>query len=90
MHPANNSKIVVALCADEAQGITGQVFHVSGGAVNCLTPWSAGELFYSENGWEPDDLLQELLERFPNGKAPIGMMAAMAEVGAGAAVPEQR
>jgi NAD(P)-dependent dehydrogenase (short-subunit alcohol dehydrogenase family) len=90
MDPANNSKIVVALCADEAQGITGQVFHVSGGAVNCLGPWSAGEMFFSEHGWEPDDLLQELLARFPEGKAPIGIMAAMAEVGGVAAAPERR
>ena len=82
MHPANNSKIVVALCADEAQGITGQVFHVHGGAINCLQPWHAGEMFYREDGWDPDELLQELLERFPDGKAPIGMLAAMAEVGA--------
>jgi NAD(P)-dependent dehydrogenase (short-subunit alcohol dehydrogenase family) len=89
MHPANNSKIVVALCADEAQGITGQVFHVSGGAVNCLTPWGPGEMFYSEDGWDPDDLLQEVLERFPDGRAPKGMMASMAEVGAGAAAPQR-
>jgi NAD(P)-dependent dehydrogenase (short-subunit alcohol dehydrogenase family) len=82
MHPAHNSKIVVALCADEAQGITGQVFHVRGGAVNCLLPWRAGEMFYREEGWDPDDLLHELVERFPEGKAPIGMLAAMAEVGA--------
>jgi hypothetical protein len=82
MHPAHNSKIIVALCADEAQGITGQVFHVRGGAVNCLLPWRAGEMFYREEGWDPDDLLHELVERFPEGKAPIGMLAAMAEVGA--------
>src|SRR5207237_5632679 len=43
--PRNNTPIVVALCADEAQSITGQVFHIFGGAVNMLTPWSPGELF---------------------------------------------
>ena len=43
--PANNSPIVVALCADEAQDITGQVFFVYGGAVNMLRGWEAGELF---------------------------------------------
>src|SRR3954453_14054053 len=32
--PANMSPLVVALCADEAQGITGQVFFVWGDAVN--------------------------------------------------------
>src|SRR4051795_2039353 len=43
--PANNSPIVAALCADDAQGITGQVFFVYGGAVNMLRGWEAGELF---------------------------------------------
>src|SRR5436309_6848494 len=36
LDPANNSPIVVALSADEAQEITGQVFFVYGGAINCL------------------------------------------------------
>ena len=42
MDPANNSPVVVALCADEAQDITGQCFFVYGGAVNVLQPWDAG------------------------------------------------
>ena len=45
LDPSNMSPLVVALCADEAQGITGQVFHVWGGAINALHGWSAGELF---------------------------------------------
>src|SRR5213083_2383866 len=55
--PANNSPIVVALCADEAQEITGQVFFVYGGAVNVLRGWEAGELFARDHGWDPDALL---------------------------------
>jgi NAD(P)-dependent dehydrogenase (short-subunit alcohol dehydrogenase family) len=79
--PANNSPIVVALCADEAQGITGQVFFVYGGSVNMLRGWEAGELFASENGWDPDALLGELLERLPDGAAPAGMLAGMQQAG---------
>jgi NAD(P)-dependent dehydrogenase (short-subunit alcohol dehydrogenase family) len=86
LDPSHNSKIVVALCADEAQGITGQLFHVAGGAVNCLQPWGPGEMFESADGWTPDDLLRELLDRFPEGRAPIGMAAAMSAVGARSAV----
>src|SRR5436190_23495523 len=67
LDPKHNSPIVVALCADEAQGITGQVFFVYGGAVNALRGWEAGELFLAEEGWEPDALLAELLARFPDG-----------------------
>jgi NAD(P)-dependent dehydrogenase (short-subunit alcohol dehydrogenase family) len=79
--PANNTPIVVALCADEAQGITGQVFHVFGGAVNMLRPWAAGELFEQAGRWNADELLAELLERLPDGAAPKGLIEQLEEVG---------
>jgi NAD(P)-dependent dehydrogenase (short-subunit alcohol dehydrogenase family) len=79
--PANNSPIVVALCADEAQDITGQVFFVYGGVVNILNGWQAGELFASDERWNPDALLQELRDRLPNGAAPPGMLASMHQAG---------
>jgi NAD(P)-dependent dehydrogenase (short-subunit alcohol dehydrogenase family) len=88
LDPANMSPVVVALCADEAQGITGQVFHVWGGAVNALRGWTAGELFDSPDGWEPDALLSELLARFPDGVAPAGIMAGMQAAG-GRSLPRQ-
>ena len=81
LDPANNSPIVVALCADEAQDITGQVFFVYGGAINCLRGWDAGELFVSDDGWDADSLLGELRDRFPEGAAPAGMMASMQKAG---------
>src|SRR5215468_1804793 len=67
LDPSNISTVVVALCADEAQAITGQVFHVWGGAVNALTGWSAGELFDAPEGWDSDALLGALVARFPDG-----------------------
>jgi NAD(P)-dependent dehydrogenase (short-subunit alcohol dehydrogenase family) len=80
--PGNNSPIVVALCADEAQDITGQVFFVFGGAVNMLRGWEAGELFTAGDArWDPDALLQELRERLPDGASPAGMLASMHEAG---------
>ena len=79
--PGNNSPIVVALCADEAQAITGQVFFVYGGVVNMLTGWQAGELFASDERWDPDLLLQELRDRLPDGVAPPGMLASMRQAG---------
>ena len=81
LDPANISPVVVALCADEAQDITGQCFHIWGGAVNALRPWDAGELFQSEQGWSADDLLAALLERYPGGAAPAGMAAGMQKAG---------
>jgi NAD(P)-dependent dehydrogenase (short-subunit alcohol dehydrogenase family) len=79
--PANNSPIVVALCADEAQDITGQVFFIYGGVVNMLSGWKAGELFANDERWEPDALLQELRDRLPDGAAPPGMLASMHQAG---------
>jgi NAD(P)-dependent dehydrogenase (short-subunit alcohol dehydrogenase family) len=79
--PANNSPIVVALCADEAQGINGQVFFVYGGVVNMLRGWEAGELFANETRWEPDALLRELQQRLADGAAPPGMLESMRRAG---------
>jgi NAD(P)-dependent dehydrogenase (short-subunit alcohol dehydrogenase family) len=79
--PANNSPIVVALCADEAQDITGQVFFIYGGVVNMLSGWEAGELFASDERWDPDALLLELRDRLPDGAAPPGMLASMHQAG---------
>jgi NAD(P)-dependent dehydrogenase (short-subunit alcohol dehydrogenase family) len=81
LDPANVSAVVVALCADEAQAITGQVVHVWGGAVNVLRGWSANELIDAPDGWEPDALLAELLARFPDGASPPGMLAGMQSAG---------
>jgi hypothetical protein len=70
LDPAHVSPIVVALCADEAQGITGQVFFIYGGSIDALQGWQSGEQFVSEDGWEPDALLGALLDRYPDGVSP--------------------
>ena len=81
LDPANISPVVVALCADEAQHITGQVLHVWGGAVNALHGWTAGELFAADGRWDADALLAAMRERFPGGVAPEGMVAGMQKAG---------
>jgi NAD(P)-dependent dehydrogenase (short-subunit alcohol dehydrogenase family) len=81
LDPSNMSPLVVALSADDAQNITGQVFHVWGGAINALQGWTAGELFSTDEKWDADALLGELLDRFPNGAAPAGMIAGMQAAG---------
>jgi hypothetical protein len=81
MDPANMSPVVVALCADEAQDITGQVLFLYGGSVNVLQGWSSGELVSRDDRWDADELLAELRERFPNGAQPAGMIEAMASAG---------
>jgi NAD(P)-dependent dehydrogenase (short-subunit alcohol dehydrogenase family) len=81
LDPGNMAPVVVALCADEAQDITGQCFFVWGGSVNVLRPWDAGELFAADERWDADALLVQLRERFPEGVAPEGMVAMMAKAG---------
>ena len=70
MDPGNMAPVVVALCADEAQDITGQVLFVYGGSVNFLQGWSPGELFARDGKWDADELLAELRGRYPNGAQP--------------------
>lgn len=76
LDPANISPVVVALCSDAAQNITGQCFFIYGNAINVLRPWDVGSFIRKDDGmWEPDELLAKLTETFPNGAAPEGMMA---------------
>jgi NAD(P)-dependent dehydrogenase (short-subunit alcohol dehydrogenase family) len=81
LDPGNIPPIAVALCADEAQAITGQCFFVYGGAVNVLRPWDVGELTATDGRWQAADFLAELKDRFPEGAAPAGMIAMMAKAG---------
>ena len=82
MDPANVAPVVVALCADAAQAITGQCFFVYGGAVSVLRPWDVGEQLVADGRWEPEALLDELTARFPEGAAPEAM-ALMQKASAG-------
>jgi NAD(P)-dependent dehydrogenase (short-subunit alcohol dehydrogenase family) len=81
LDPSNMSPIVVALCADAAQDITGQCFFVWGGSVNVLKPWDVGELIASDERWDADEFLRELKARFPDGAAPVGMVELMGRAG---------
>src|SRR5512133_2037725 len=67
LDPANIAPVVVALCADDAQDVTGQCFFVWGGAVNVLRPWDAGEAIVQDGRWDAGDFLAQLRARFPEG-----------------------
>ncbi|HVF52901.1 MAG TPA: SDR family oxidoreductase [Actinomycetota bacterium] len=86
MDPSNISPVVVALCADEAQDITGQCFFIYGGMINILKPWEAGTLLSKESKWEPEELLAAIKEKFPSGIAPDGMMPGMMKATGGQGV----
>jgi NAD(P)-dependent dehydrogenase (short-subunit alcohol dehydrogenase family) len=81
LDPANMSPIVVALCADETQAITGQCFFVWGGVVNVLRSWDVSEPLVAEGRWDADDLVAQLIERYPDGIGPPGMVEMMGRAG---------
>ncbi len=74
LDPKNISPVVVALCTDDAQSITGQCFFIYGGAINVLKPWDVGTVVKKDDYWDPDELAAKLKETFPSGIAPEGMM----------------
>lgn len=86
MDPANISPIVVALCTDDAQSITGQCFFVYGGVVNVLKAWDVGTLIKKDTKWDAEEFLARLKEKFPNGVAPEGMMPMMIKATGGEGV----
>ena len=86
MAPDNISPVVVALCTDQAQSITGQCFFVYGGVVNVLKPWDIGEALVTEEKWDPDELATQLTQKFPSGLTPEGMMPMMVKATGGSGV----
>jgi NAD(P)-dependent dehydrogenase (short-subunit alcohol dehydrogenase family) len=87
MDPGNISPVVVALAADEAQGITGQCLFVYGGVINVLKAWDSGIVLSKDSRWEAEELLGKLTDAFPNGIAPEGMMPMMLKATGGEGVP---
>lgn len=86
MDPANIAPVIIALCADDAQDITGQCFFVYGGVVNVLKPWAEGTLLSKDTKWDAEELLAKLKEAFPQGIAPEGMMPMMVKATGGGGV----
>lgn len=86
LDPSNISPVVVALCTDDAQNITGQCLFVYGGTINVLKPWDIGIVIKKDDGWKPDELVDKLKEAFPNGVAPEGMMNMMVKASGGEGV----
>ena len=86
LDPSHISPVVVALCSEAAQSITGQCFFVYGGNINVLKPWDIGTPIVKDGAWDPDELASKLTEVFPNGIAPEGMMAMMVKASGGEGV----
>jgi NAD(P)-dependent dehydrogenase (short-subunit alcohol dehydrogenase family) len=79
LDPSNISPVVVALCTDEAQAITGQCFFIYGSTINVLKPWDLGTALTKEGPWQPDELAAALKDSFPQGASPEGMMSMLSK-----------
>lgn len=62
--PENVAPLVVFLCSDEAAGITGQVFGITGGLVQLYQGWTPVAQTERGERWTPEDLAQRMPELF--------------------------
>jgi len=71
--PANISPLVVWLGSTDAQGVTGRVFEVEGGAISVADGWQHGAHVDKGARWEPSEVgtvVRELLAKAP-APAPV-------------------
>lgn len=64
--PHNVAPWVTFLGSDHAEAITGQIFVVYGGTVECMTPWPVKSSFSEERRWEPEELIVQARKLFPD------------------------
>ena len=67
--PENVAPLVVFLCSDEAAGITGQVFGITGGLVQLYQGWTPVAQADRGERWTPEDLARRMPELF-GGRPP--------------------
>ena len=63
LDPANMAPMVAYLASDEAEGVTGRVFHVLGADISLLEGWhESGKSISKETMWEPKELVTKMKE----------------------------
>jgi 3-oxoacyl-[acyl-carrier protein] reductase len=72
--PAQNGPVVVFLCSDEANYVTGQVFGTGSGRLNLLSHPKYQEGETKEGGLSLDDVRKIFQEKFRNQLEPLGIM----------------
>jgi NAD(P)-dependent dehydrogenase (short-subunit alcohol dehydrogenase family) len=68
--PENIAPLVAFLCSDRAEGITGQVFGITGGFVQLYQGWTPVAELEKDGRWEPAELADRAGELF--GDRPTG------------------
>ena len=72
--PAQNGPVVVFLCSDEADYVTGQVFGTGSGRLTLLSHPSYQESETREGGFSLEDVRKHFAERFREHLEPLGIM----------------
>ncbi|MEP7055696.1 MAG: SDR family NAD(P)-dependent oxidoreductase [Actinomycetota bacterium] len=80
-HPDNVAPMVVYLCSDASDHISGKVFGVQGDAVEIYRPWSsAGAIENGGKRWEIDDLASRIEDLFADAGMHHGAENMMARL----------
>jgi NAD(P)-dependent dehydrogenase (short-subunit alcohol dehydrogenase family) len=66
--PENIAPLVVFLCSDAAEGITGQVFGITGGLVELYQGWTPVAELHEDRRWEPAELAEQIEGLFEGRK----------------------
>jgi NAD(P)-dependent dehydrogenase (short-subunit alcohol dehydrogenase family) len=76
--PENIAPLVAFLCSDAAEGITGQVFGITGGLVELYQSWTPVAELHKDARWQPSELAERVEELFEGrkkayepGKSPL-------------------
>ncbi len=72
--PALNGPMVVFLCSDEADYITGQVFGTGGDRIALLSQPRYGDTMLKPGGWTLDEIRAHFKNHLGNKLEPIGLM----------------
>ncbi len=87
--PALNGPMLVFLCSDEADYVTGQVFGTGGDRLTLLTQPRYGPALLREGGWTLDDIRQHFKNNLGNRLEPLGIMKAPYPFYGGVKPPER-
>lgn len=71
--PENVAPIVVWLGSDQSKGVTGRVFHSSGGRLGIAEGWHPGPMKEKEGRWDPAELGDVVAELIEKAEPPYSM-----------------
>lgn len=74
-HPGNVAPLVVYLCSELSDGVTGKVFEVEGGKVSIASGWKTGTVKNKGARWQPaelDDAIRGLIATEPKAQKVYG------------------